>query len=161
MSGEAVSSAGTRLFIGGSTPCDTKAEYEALTWVEVEEIEDIGSFGTTFEKVSYKALAGGTVRKKKGTVDHGSTTLKLARIPTATGQTAIKAAVADRQHAYNVKIEFDDKPAGAGATPTRIYMPAFVMSYTTEIGGPDKVVETSVGLEIDGEPLEVAADDGP
>ena len=48
-------------------------------------------------------------------------------------------------------------PDTDAGTPTTIYMRAYVMSYTTEIGGNDKVIEASVGLEIDAEPIEVAA----
>lgn len=156
MSGNAVQSAGTRLFLSTTALCTTEAQYKALAWTEVEEIEDIGAFGETFEKVTYKTLGDGAVHKKKGTVDYGSGTLKLARVPTGAGQTAIRAAAKNRKAAYNIKVEFDDAPDGG--TPTTIYLRAYVMSYTTEIGGNDKVIEASVGLEIDAEPIEVAAD---
>ncbi|SMF72267.1 hypothetical protein SAMN02982917_4121 [Azospirillum oryzae] len=159
MSGNAVQSAGTRYFIAtgsdATNKCSTAAEYAALTWVEVEEVEDFGAFGEQYEKVTYKTLGDGAVHKKKGTVDYGSATVKLARVPTGTGQAAVKLAAKNRKTAYNHKIEFDDAP-DAG-TPTTIYLNAFVMGYTTEIGGNDKVIEASVGLEIDAEPIEVAA----
>lgn len=159
MSGNAVQSAGTRYYLAtganAKSVCATAAAYAALTWTEVEEVEDFGAFGETFEKVTYKTLADGAVHKKKGTVDYGSSTVKLARVPTGAGQTAIRAAAKDRKSAYNHKIVFDDAPDGG--TPTTIFGRAYVMSYTTEIGGNDKVIEASVGLEFDAESIEVPA----
>lgn len=163
MSGRAVQSAGARFAIAtGATAtsvCTTKAQYEALTYQDVEELEDIGSFGAQAEKVTYKTLSDGVLHKRKGTVDHGSATIKLARIPTATGQAAVKAASKDRKNGYNVRITLDDAPDGG--TPTTTYGYVYVMSYTFEIGGPDKVVESSVNIEFDQEALEIPAADGP
>ncbi|MGF7175847.1 hypothetical protein [Azospirillum doebereinerae] len=159
MSGKAVQSAGARFFIAtgasATTLCTTQAAYEALTYVEVEEIEDIGAFGSTHEKVTYKTLSDGAVHKRKGTVDHGSLTIKLARIPTAVGQAAVKAARKDRKNGYCVKITLDDAPEDG--TPTTVYAFAYVLSYTFEIGSNDKIVEATVNIEIDAEPIEVAA----
>jgi Phage tail protein. len=159
MSGNAVQTVGTRLFIANTAICTTETAYKALTWTEVEEVEDIGTFGISAEKVTYKTLADGVVRKAKGTVDYGSPTLKLPRVPTGPGQAAIKAAAKDRNNAYNFKVEFDDAPDGG--TATTIYMHAFVMSYTTEIGAADGIVRATVGLEVDAEPIEVAAAEAP
>lgn len=163
MSGRAVQSAGTRFAIAtGATAtsiCTTKAQYEALTFQDVEEVEDIGAFGAQAEKVTYKTLTDGAVHKRKGTVDHGSSTIKLARVPTAVGQAAVKAAQKDRKNGYSIRITLDDAPDGG--TPTTVYAYVYVMSYTFEIGGPDKVVESSVSIEFDAEPLEIAAADGP
>lgn len=154
MSGDAVVSTGARLYIGGNVPCTTKAQYEALTWVEVEEVTELGDFGPDHETVTYKPLSGG-VRTRKGSRKNGTPQLKLARIPTAAGQAAIKTAVDDTSNKpYNFMITLDDADSG---DPTTFYFPAFVMSYTTNIGSSDKVVESSVTLAIDGNIIEVAA----
>lgn len=160
MSGDAVESTGVTLWIGGKTPCDTKAEYEALAWIKVEDVMDLGEFGETHEKITYKTLDGGRIRKRKGSYDSGSPTMQLARIPTGAGQAAIKAARKDKA-VYNFKVEFDDAPEGAGATPTRFYYGAFVMGYTTKVGSADNIVQATVASEIDTDILEYEAADGP
>lgn len=160
MSGDAVESTGVTLWEGGTTPCTTAAQYAALTWVKVEEVMDLGEFGRTTEKVTYKTLDGGRVRKKKGTYDSGSPTVQLARIPSGAGQAALRSAAVSKL-AHNFKVEFDDAPAAVGSTPTRMYFGAYVMGYTTKVGGPDGVVQATVAMEIDTDVIEVDAHAGP
>lgn len=151
-----ISTPKTKLYIAEEqAACDTVAEYEALTWVPVAGIVDLGEVGAEYKDIEYETLDDGLIHRLKGALDSGKMAVKLARDPANPGQSAIISALPDYEN-YNFKIAFNDAPKTAGANPTRLFFPAKVMSYKTSIGSGSKLVEASTGLNLDGEVLEAA-----
>jgi len=154
-----VTSPKTKLFIAGvhADATDTASEYAALTWVEVGEITNFGEFGTSYQPITHNPVGSNETYKFKGSKDNGSLQLTIARVPSDAGQTIIKTA-ADSYSNYDFKIELNDKPSsGVSPKPTTFYFPGKVMSYTTNIGGANNIVGSTVNIGIDGAIIEVAA----
>ncbi|MFJ2982256.1 MULTISPECIES: hypothetical protein [unclassified Pseudomonas] len=150
--------AGCRFSIGGKTGADTKTEYEADTYVEVGEIEDLGEFGDTFSSVTFTSLKDGRVRKYKGTADAGDLTLTVGLDNGDAGQNAVKTAHKDRSKGdYNIKITLNDGDPDASPVinPTTFYMRGKVMNNTVAPGAADNVVRRNVTIGINSDILEL------
>lgn len=134
--------AGRRIFIC-TTPQNTAlanaAAFDALTYVEVEGVGNIGEFGRTPNMLSYNTLKTGEQRSFKGVVVLGSPTVEVARDVSDAGQDALRAA-ALTQHNYAIRIEENDTPAtGASPKPTRHYIRAVVGGPISPGGGVDDI----------------------
>lgn len=152
--------AGCRLGFGTKTPAADKAGYEADTYVDVGEIEDLGEFGDTFSNVNFTALGDGRVRKYKGTADAGDMTLTVGLDNGDAGQTAVKAAHADRTKGnYNVKVTLNDGNPTANPVilPTTYYFGVKVMNNTVAAGSADNVVRRNMTFGINTPILEIPA----
>lgn len=142
-------SAGTKLHIASTATAPATYDgtgYAALTWVEVGEITDLGSFGKEYAQVTHTSLGNRQTVKRKGSYNNGSMALQLGRDTSDAGQAILIVAV-DSDDSYPVKVTLQDD--------TVIYTTAQVMSYTTNIGSPDSIVGASVTLEIDRAIIEV------
>ncbi|MCW2242804.1 hypothetical protein [Azospirillum canadense] len=146
-----VQSAGAKLFIG-----TTASNGASDTYTEVAEIESFGEFGKTYQSVKFNPVGSKRTQKLKGSYDEGSLSLTLGRVPDDAGQTALQLAVDDND-AFNIKITLDDAPDGVGAKPTTFIVKALALSYTTNIGGVDGVVKSTVNLDITSDITETAA----
>lgn len=150
--------AGCRLSIGSKTPATTKTEYEADTYVDVGEIEDLGEFGDTFNPVNFTALSNGRVRKYKGTADAGNMTLTVGLDNGDAGQKAVGVAHKDRTKGnYNIKVTLNDGDPDAtpAILPTTFYFGVKVMNNTVAPGTADNVVRRNVTLAINTDILEI------
>lgn len=150
--------AGCRLSLGGKTGADTKTEYEADTYVQVGEIEDLGEFGDTFSSVTFTSLENGRVRKYKGTADAGDLTVTVGLDNGDAGQNAVKTAHKDRTKGdYNIKITLNDGDPDAtpAITPSTFYMRGKVMNNTVAPGSADNVVRRNITIGINSEILEL------
>lgn len=150
--------AGCRFWLGGKTGADTQTQYEADTYVEVGEIEDLGEFGDTFSSVTFTSLKNGRVRKYKGTADAGDLTLTVGLDNGDAGQKAVKVAHKDRSKGdYNIKITLND--GDPTATPvvraTTFYMRGKVMNNTVAPGAADNVVRRNITIGINSDILEL------
>jgi hypothetical protein len=78
------STAGVQVYVstGGST---TQAQFEALTWTSVDQVESIGEFGDTFNPVIFQGMEGRS-KHFKGSVDAGDFSLSYAFCDTCSGQ---------------------------------------------------------------------------
>jgi hypothetical protein len=153
-----ITSAKTKLYISGvhATATDTSTEFAALTWYEVGDVVTFGEFGASFDEIVHQPISDGKTYKFKGTRNDGGLQLNLGRIPADTGQAVLVTALSSYAN-YDFKIELNDLPSGTGATPTRFYFAAKVMSYTVSIPNSNSVVSATCHLSIDGNILEVAA----
>ena len=68
------------------------AEFEAVTWTEIKEVEDLGEFGVEGNIQEFLSLADGYVRKLKGSLNSGDIELVTARDPSDAGQNLLRAA---------------------------------------------------------------------
>lgn len=146
----------SRIYIGtASATIATLAEFEADTFTEIGEVEDLGEWGAEGTEITFKSLADGHVRRRKGTIDSGKVSLVCARDPLDAGQVLARAAV-EETLPYAFKVELSDKPSTTG-TPTVFYFRAVVMSAKNAFKGADDLMKTTFELGIDGAILEVVA----
>lgn len=95
------------------------AGYQALAWVEVTGVGEVGEMGTSTNILSYDTWADDVVDKGKGMSNAGDPTVETARNPTDPGQ-VIMRAIALQPHKYAFKIQKND-PAILGGTGTIYY----------------------------------------
>lgn len=140
--------AGAKLYIGGvrAEATDTLIEYEALIWVEVGEIENLGSLGDTSNPVNFTAIRDARVRKLKGTRDAGTQSLVIGRDPLNAGQQALIAAELTKFE-YAFKVELDDARSVNHSTSKR-YFGALVMGAREEYGTVDNVIKIMTDLAV-------------
>lgn len=148
---------GARLFIGGTTAivgANAAARitaYEALTWVEVGEVEDLGEMGDESERVTFTGLKDGRVRKLKGPRDAGEQTIVVADDMTDAGQIALEAAEASPLD-YNFKVQLNDAIT-IGGDDSQHFFRGKVFSKRRNIGNASNVVRRNfvvgINTEID------------
>jgi len=159
MSDNLNTAAGCRFYIGTKTSVDTLEDYQADTFTEVGEIEDLGEFGDTFSSVTFTSLKDGRVRKYKGTADAGDLTLVVGLDNGDAGQAKVAVAHKDRSKGdYNIKITLNDGDPSAAPTPiapTTFYMRGKVMNNTVAPGSADNVVRRNITIGINSDILEV------
>lgn len=71
-----------------------QAAYEALTWVEIKGIGNLGEAGKSTNILQYPTWDTSVIQKAKGMTDAGSPELEVARIPTDAGQDILRTAAA-------------------------------------------------------------------
>lgn len=142
-------SAGAKLYAcATSTPsADDVSAFEALTWIEIGEIESIGEYGDAAAQITFTSLGDSRVRKLKGAYDAGDITVTLAHDPTDAGQLALKTMAAAK-FSYPFKVALEDS-ADANDTDSVEYFHAKVMSRRLNIGGASDVTKRTVSLSID------------
>lgn len=146
---KAISTAKMRVFIEAGTECDTLSEYDALTWVRVGQLLDVGEFGAQYQEVTYTTIDDGIVHRLKGALDNGTFSITVARNPEDEGQGDVLVGL-DSYDNVNVKVELNDKPAGVGAKPTRFCFPAKIFSYKNQFGDANQVTKAVINVGIDG-----------
>lgn len=143
---------GAKVYIGTSETIVSPDDY-----LEIGEINDLGSFGRTYNKIEAHSLGTRGIRKYKGSYDDGALTLKLNRDSADTGQAAAIVA-RDNDNDYNFKVTLNDAAPNGLTNNTTITFKGKVMSYTVDGGGDDSVVGSTLVVEIkSGTIAEVAA----
>lgn len=149
---EFMTGADTALKIGTTSTApatQTKAGYEALTWVEVANVESIGEIGAESAIASFTALKGG-VRKRKGSANFGTLTVTVGRDATDAGHIRmVSAADPSEFDPFPIHIQFQDQSS--------VYCMALVTSYKAGVPGADSVIMSTFNLELDTKPVWVAA----
>lgn len=118
-----------------------QADYEALTWVQIKSLGNMGETGSKTNVLSYDTWDTTVIQKAKGLTDAGSPTLEFARIPTDPGQIALRAAAKTNQN-YAFKVIRND-PATVGGVGTIIYNRGLVMG-PTRPGGKNEDFDLEV-----------------
>lgn len=147
---------GGKLYVSSAavaSSIDTKAEFEALTWVEVGEIETLGEFGDESNVVNFAALSDARVRKQKGTRDAGLLALVVGHDPRDAGQIKLLAAE-ESKFKWGFKIINPDAETAA-YTDSIYYFRALVTSRRLNMGGNDNVVRRAYNIAIDSAVIEV------
>lgn len=150
---------GAKFFLGpvATKEVDTKTEYDALTYVEIGEVEDYGEIGDESSAVTFAAVGDARVRKLKGARDAGTMQLIVGKDALDPGQAALKAAEKTKFE-YAFKIVLADAP-DEDYTDTTYYFRALVMSQRDRLGTNDNVLRTVFNLGINSEMLEVPAEE--
>jgi hypothetical protein len=150
---------GAKYFIGGTTAIDYATDagaiedFEALTWVEIKEVEDGGEFGDESADVTFQSLGDGRVRHLKGARDAGTIALVVGDDPLDPGQIAVRAAEKTKFQ-YNFKVEYEDAPSALYANSVD-YFRGLVMSARKNVGTGDNVLRRTFNIGISTEILSV------
>ncbi|UXN64409.1 phage tail protein [Phyllobacterium sp. A18/5-2] len=143
---------GAKYFIGGPTTIDYTtdagaiAAFEALTWVEIKEVEDGGEFGDESADVTFQSLGDGRVRHLKGARDAGTIALVVGDDPLDAGQLAVRAAEKTKFQ-YNFKVEYEDAPSALYENSVD-YFRGLVMSARKNVGTGDNVLRRTFSIGI-------------
>lgn len=89
------SNAGSRLFVSSTNVADIdmdQADFEAVTWVEVGGIGNVGETGLKTNLLNYDTWNTNVIQKSKGTSDAGTPDVECARKPTDPGQIILRTA---------------------------------------------------------------------
>lgn len=140
---------GTQVFISNTLPAaQDPAGYEALTWLEVGEVTDIGEFGRVYEEIITNYLNQRRVAKHKGNYDEGSPPITVTRNVQDGGQQSCAVALgSDDNSAFKILHQGGDVD----------FFEAKVRSYTQEIGAANKMYNASIQLSIDSDIVPVNA----
>ncbi|SMP32183.1 phage tail tube protein [Shimia sagamensis] len=117
----------------------TEAGFDALTFIPVGEITNVGEFGKEWALVTHNPLASRGTKKGKGSFNNGTLSPSLALDPGDAGQTAMKTARDSDDNAY-FAVTLQDG--------TVFYLEGLVMSFKPNIGGVDDVVTATTSIEI-------------
>jgi hypothetical protein len=130
----------------GAVPAN-QAAYEALTWVECEQTDALGTLGDTTADVNFTGLSDGRVQKLKGSSDAGTLDLSMAFNQDSlgsplTGQGYLLVASNDTSSDnYFFKRVLGDATTGSPlGTGTTEYCSGLVGSFTIAVDSADSIV---------------------
>ncbi|MFC0709224.1 phage tail tube protein [Azorhizophilus paspali] len=142
-------SAGIRFYIGPaySSPIQETsagltaalAALEALTYVEVGEVEDAGEIGDTVGTTTFTALSNRRARKYKTIFDAGEQQLVIGLDGADAGQAALKAAQKVKSD-YAFKVDYGDGSVD--------YYVGQVTSVRKALGTAESIRKLNVGIAI-------------
>lgn len=136
----AMTSAGSKLWIGLPPASQTLVALQAVSYTEVKEIVDLGEFGRTYNLVTHNPLGDRVTVKRKGSINNGNLAIQMAYAPADPGQTLLAAAV-DSDSSYSYKVELQDG--------TEFLFTAQAMGYPIQVGGVDSITSSTCNIEID------------
>jgi hypothetical protein len=139
---------GAKLFIGGvnANRESVLGDYEADSYIEVGEVEDLGEFGDTSESIKFTSLGDGRVRTFKGPRDAGEMPITVGDDMTDNGQTAMEAAEGTNFD-YNFYVELPDA-LSIGGSNSKHYFIGKVMSKRRNVGNASNVIRRSFAVGI-------------
>lgn len=152
--------AGTKVYIGPKGVYEDVADYEALTFVEIGEVENLGDFGDTVGAATFTALGNRRVRKFKTTYDAGTMTITVGDDESDAGQADLLDALNDASNGggdYAFQVVYDDAITAVTGTGTTLYFSGKVMSGTRNVGDVENIIRRSYDIGINSEILTVAA----
>jgi len=130
------------------------AAYEALTWVAVGSVGNLGEFGSSSNIVSYNTLDESVTNKQKGIADAGEMTVECASIYSDAGQIILRSfGVATNQDNMAFKLEYADGPAGY--TNTIIFSRGVVSGPVFPGGGGDDFIKEQYTIGLNQVPIRV------
>src|SRR5690606_37318993 len=100
--------AGAKIYIGpANSVANTQTAFEALSYVEIGDVVDIGGFGITYASVTSDQLGDRFTKMFKGQKSGGTPTIVYDYNAADTGQTNVVTAL-NSDSDYAIKITFDD-----------------------------------------------------
>jgi hypothetical protein len=155
---------GAKIYISDATStASNQGEFEALTWIEVEQTESIGEFGDTTNPVTFIGLGDARVQKKKGSADAGTLNVVMAFNEVAsgspiTGQYQFLIAANDTtSFDYGVKITLNDATTGSPVgTDTTFYFNGQVGTFVRSAPGADEILRVTSEVRINSAIITVA-----
>jgi len=101
--------AGTTLAISAASPATQDAAgFNALSFIEIGQVEKIGAIGASFAKVEFQPLKG-PKQKYKGSADYGTLQPSIALDSADAGQTLLQTSGDDEsQKLYAFRVVYQD-----------------------------------------------------
>lgn len=133
--------------INAMSDVDALAFFAAISdWIEIEEVEDHGSFGDSSESINFTAVGNKRVRKLKGPKDAGTQSLVVGRDPLDDGQEAlIVAEGTDFNYAHRVVLNDARSPS---YSKSELFFAGMVMTKTNNAGNVSNVVRRNFDIDI-------------
>ena len=133
-------SAGSTLHCGASAPGSYDSTgYDALSWVAVGEVTNLGEFGREFNLVTHNPVGVRSTQKFKGSYNEGTVNLTLGLQTDDAGQILMKAAsLLDVPYSFKVTTQNGDI----------YYFRALVMHWKVGVGSVDQITQATTTLEI-------------
>ena len=144
---------GSKFYIGTTQAAASQAEFEADTYTEVGEVENLGEFGDQANIITFASLADTRVRKFKGARDAGTMDVVVGDDPLNAGQDAMVAAEG-QPNDYNFKVELND-PTSLSGTPSVFYFRGKVLSKRMNVGDVNNVVRRTFQVGVNSAIVEI------
>lgn len=136
----ATSSAGSGLFVCLSLPATNNAAgYQALTFIEVGEVTNIGEIGRKYNQVTVNNLKQRQTRILKGSYTEGAPQITINYAPGDDGQVAMLAAL-NQDGNVSFKFELQDG--------TEKFAQGLVLAAPFTIGGVDDVTSGTYDIAL-------------
>ena len=148
--------AGAKIYISSAVSTSTtQGQFEAETWIEVEQTESIGEFGDTTTPVQFIGLGDARVQKIKGSLDAGTLSVvsafnELADGSPITGQFQMLTAANNTTSSnYAFKITLNDASTGSPlGTDTTFYFLGQVGTFVRSAPGADEILRVTSEVRI-------------
>ena len=133
-------SAGTTIGVSATAPATFNVVgYEALTFVNIGEVTDLGEFGREYTEVTHNPIGTRSTETYKGSFSEGSIDMQVGLDTEDPGQILMKTA-STSDAAYYFKITTQNGDA--------YYFSARVMSFKVSVGGVDDITTASIMLRL-------------
>lgn len=150
--------AGAKLYIGAALASKSTdfvvADFTPQTWVEIGEIEALGSLGDTSAEVTFDSISAQRTRRLKGTRNAGNMEVVCGIDYADPGQIAVIAAE-KTPNDYAFKLALNDAPPLG--TPSQRLFVAKVASAAEAFDQANSVMKLNVGLWVNSNVVKVAA----
>jgi len=131
--------------------------YEAISnWVEVGEVEDLGSHGDTSEEITFTSIGDGRTRKQKGARNAGSKTVVVGRDPLDDGQQVLIEAQESTLN-YAFKVEHNDARSQSHSNSVEYFI-GLVLGEEVTQGQQNNVVRQTFPISINSKPIKVQSE---
>lgn len=107
MANETALSVGMTLSVAVGEPATyDSAGFEALSWTEITDVENVPEFGGSAEVAEFTPLASGVIDKGKGSINYGDTTIPIRRRITDVGQDMLQSGFdgTNRDEIHSVRL---------------------------------------------------------
>lgn len=145
---------GTRMYISETRPATIdSAGFLAIPsndWIEVAEVTDLGSWGSTGSTASHQPLATGETTNLKSFIDWGNRDISLGRDITDESQDLLKELADGTTKRYNVVAVKIVHQSGLEQ-----YSEVQITGFSTSLAGGDTVVSGTVGISSRSRVIEV------
>ena len=122
------------------------ADFGALTFVEVGDIETMGEFGGRSQVIEFTGIKDIVTQKFKGSFNAGSMSVGLGKNVTDAGQALLVAGAIPSENGVH-SVEFKD------AAGDIVYFTCIVTGYTTNPADVNAVIKSTVTLELNNQAI--------
>lgn len=152
------SGTGSKMFVSSvaiAASTDTKAEYEAVTWLEIGGVVSIPGLGQTADQKTIELLSENRVVKKKGVFNGGDGTILCGKDTKDLGQKKLYEALLSPND-YGFKIQRNDAGAGSPSSDSLRYFRGQILSGAdNEITG--EIIQVSFSVSVNSDFVDVDA----
>lgn len=148
MAADVIQSVGTQVYVSAAVPATyDSAGFGALSWTEVGEVESLGEYGGSAQISQFVPLATGTVKKRKGSLDYGTSSMVIGKTTDA-GLAIMKSGFdgANKHLIHSFRIVESDGSIG--------YYTAVIGSYVYSMGDANTVTRINTNVELTGNVVE-------